>query len=193
MSKRFIQWNPFARLVAFSPEEITALRAHANERQTFKERNMWANPQDRRITRRDYRDLHFQGVLGEAALAKILGIPFDEGLYLKGRPFDFEISGITIEVKTQQGYLLFNTVEELISDLVVLCVADTTNPQEVAIQGYIPRTEFIKHHFVDDFGYGPRLCVQPITLYAIDTLKPFCFQLQNMRMVYRQMIQEGNQ
>lgn len=187
---RQILWNPFAQTVHFNPEEIAMLRQHADDRQQVKEDNLWANPKDKRIIKRPHRENHFIGVMGEAAFAKLLHLPLDMGLYIEGQAHDFEIHGVSIEIKTLQGYLAITSLAEVSARIIALCVIDPTDPSKVSVQGWIPTSEFIESHFVDDFGYGPRMCLQPVSLYPIGALVPFCLQLKYIRTTYRDLMHE---
>lgn len=159
--------------VAFSKPEQAMIARLAEERQAPKEGH--ASARDKRIMFRDNVATHLIGLMGEYAVSKTLGVPFDQEAYVAGDLVkDMVIFGVNVEIKTLQGYLTFRVIEDFVADVAVLVTYKAGVFDQVTIQGWIDRPTFAACHFEDDFGYGVRPCMQPDRLHPILTLKTFC-------------------
>lgn len=186
---RDILYNPFAHRVDFTDMELTQIHELAVKRQAIKDKNL-SLVNDRRVSDYDNILMHNIGLLGECAVSKILRVPVDEQAYLAGdHAQDFNIFGIKVEVKTQQGYLYFDRMQAFQADVAVLCVYDKRDLTHVIVQGWIPRKLFIDRHFIDNFGRGDRPCMQPVDLFPIRTLNTYCLMLRDNRLMIRQMLE----
>lgn len=187
-----IDWNLHEILVSLTAQEVAELHQLAAERQQPKDKNL-GSPRDKRIDPSiKNEEMHYRGLLGEFACSK-MGIPIDRATGLNGRNgIDFTLYGTTGEIKTLQGNLAFDDAiaadGSLIlginrqknncifrADVAVLCVRDLDRDDEVWIEGWIPRAEFAKSHFVANFGYGDKLCMRPIDLFPIHSLRFYCY------------------
>ena len=169
-----IERNFFEVEVVFSSVQQAAQEQQARARQAPKDDNPHA--EDKRIKGElGNVEAHRIGLLGEYGDSSIMGRPVDEAAYVAGDPRgDFAEFGRWIEVKTLQGYLLFNSMGDFASDIAVLAIHQPGRFDRVWVQGWIPKREFQEGHFVRDFGYGDRLCFKPRLLLPMVTLKAYC-------------------
>jgi len=180
---RAIVSNPFKINVSFDKEELKYITSVARKRQAPKDANLHLVT-DKRIVKRDNVETHIIGLLGEFAFAKLLYGIVDTKNYLGGDTSkDFEVYGVTIEIKTLQGYLTFKRLSDFVADVAVLVVYNKNDYSKVQVQGWITRQDFNNCHFTDNFGYGDRPCVQPAQLLPISTLKAYCLNTRNLRYI----------
>lgn len=178
---RTIHRNPFEISVTFTNGELAAIRKTAEKRQAPKDANP-ALVTDKRYLKRDNVETHMIGLLGEFALAKLIHQDIDSDSYLNGDTIkDFVLHGVSIEVKTLQGYLTFKQLSDFVADVAVLVIYNKADFSDVSVQGWISRHDFRELHFTDNFGYGDRPCVQPAILAPIVTLKSYCVMTRNFR------------
>lgn len=171
---RHIKRNPFEVQVNLTNNQINEVWGIAQIRQEIKDKNP-GMAKDKRIILRDDLETHALGVSGEYVVAPYVGKDLDRNGYLGGdNHYDFILYGQTIEVKTLQGYLLFNNLKHFAADIAVLVIYDTTDTARLAIQGFITKAIFEKEHFTTDLGHGSRCCLQPIELHPIHGLKTYC-------------------
>ena len=95
-----------------------------------------------------------EGLSGEWAVAKVLGLPVNTENYLGGDPgWDFEYFGIKIDVKTSRArYLLFRDLKLFKADYAIY--AKYLNEYQVDLMGFVTREEFIQKHSKVNLGYG---------------------------------------
>lgn len=180
---RTIHRNPFEVPVSFTDEQLVIIKDIAKERGDFKDSNSHLVA-DKRIIKRDNVETHVIGLLGEVAVARLINATVDTELYLKGNDSeDLNMYGVSIEVKTLQGYLTFKHMSDFKSDVAVLTVYNKQDYSMVWVQGWISKYDFQKSHFIDNFGYGDRPCVQPAELVPIVTLKSYCVSTRNLRYI----------
>ena len=178
---RVIHRNPFEKEVNFSEKEMVFIRKVSEDRQAPKDANI-EKVTDKRIIKRDNVETHMIGLLGEFAVAKLIHGDVDINSYLSGDSVkDFDIYGVSIEVKTLQGYLSFVRLSDFIADVAALVIYNKNNHSKVFVQGWISRHDFIECHFIDNFGYGDRPCIQPAELSPIETLRTYCVMTRNFR------------
>jgi hypothetical protein len=180
---RYIERNTFQLTVKLSENEFDFITKVANIRQEIKDKNLFMLT-DKRIIQRDNIQTHLIGLIGEYAFDRIVysknGI--DTNAYLHGDiSKDFEIYGLKIEIKTLQGYLTFTKINDFIADIAVLVIYNKEDFTVCWIQGWITRHDFIENHFIDNFGYGDRPCIEPKYLQPISTLKTFCLLESRIR------------
>ena len=104
------------------------------------------------------------GHLGEKAAAKVYGGDVDHSL-LKGGDSgtDLTIDDIKYQVKTSTtNSLIFNAAHLFTADraIMVQLIGDKTQPHinsHFLVWGDISRGEFLKHHYIKNYGYGDRL------------------------------------
>lgn len=175
---RTILRNPYAISHRFTREEMFEMWRDACVRQLPKENNPFIRNRTR-YGDDSYFVTHFVGILGEKAFSEFSGIPYDRKGYMCGdQEKDFVLpDGRTVEVKTLLGYLAFNKNrfdEYFRANIAVLAIhskgEDGKIIPEVSLEGWITKKRFLECCFVDDFGYGERLCVQPIDLFSMKTL-----------------------
>lgn len=181
-----VKMNAFAKTVCFSPDDLAAIRHAAAERQAKKESKDFYGANNRIATRRDDTDIHVVGLLGECAVSRLIGGQPDLRATLWGGGHDLTFGDVTIEVKTLQGLLLFNSLDHLKSDIAVLCTYDKKDYSRVSVQGWTTKRRFAENCFSADFGYGNRVCMQPAALLSIDRLPVFC----EMWRMFRSLIGE---
>lgn len=174
---RKIKHNPFAVEVCFDGYEMHHILQWARHRQSTK-----ANSQDKRIIPRDDIETHQLGIMGELAFKKVTNGEIDLNSYAGGDDGkDSEIYGVTIEVKTLQGYLTFRELSDFTADVAVLVIHNGVHNHKVSVEGWITRQVFQANHFIDNFGYGDRPCMQPNDLHPIVNLKTYCLTTRHMR------------
>jgi len=112
-------------------------------------------------TKRDEFAITTEGMAGEWAVGKVLGIPVNLDLHPGGDPgWDFDCFGYRFDVKTTRAkYLLFRSVEHFKADIAVL--ARYLNHYQVELVGAINKADFLKKCQVKDFGYGDNYVVDP--------------------------------
>jgi hypothetical protein len=182
---RTIHRNPFEVPVRFEADELCRLREMAEQRQRPKDQNRDL-VKDKRIGSLDNVTMHLIGLLGERAISRLLSLEIDQHDGLSGdRGKDFALHGTRIEVKTRQGLLVFKSLEEFAADIAVLVIHKPGCIEEVSVQGWIPRREFLAGHFIANWGYGDRPCIQPSALHPISTLKTYCLMLSHLRWAAR--------
>lgn len=131
---------------------------------------------NRRVADYDDFGLHYLGMLGEMAVARVLGVPVREDVTRYGDGMvDTEFRGETIQVKTsshaalnRKRLVFFNSMDEFRARWLIAC--SIQSPSSVAIHGFISRQKFDRMKFPHDFGYGPRVCVDEESLAPIDKL-----------------------
>jgi hypothetical protein len=184
---RTITRNPFEVEVKFTEYDIALFRKKAQQRQAPKDANLRL-VSDKRIINRDNIETHFIGLLGEFALARLIHGNVDTNAYLSGDiEKDFCIYGVTVEVKTLQGYLAFKDQNDFRADVAALVIYNKNDYSSVWVQGWISRKDFMEQCFVDNFGYGERPCLQPAQLLPIETLKTYCLVTRNQRWLLNQV------
>jgi allantoicase len=114
-------------------------------------------------------------LLGEHAFAKVMGLKVDKKKYFVGnKRADFVIEEVSIEVKTRQQDLSFVKLSDFIADVAVLVTYDRYDYSQVWIQGWTTRHDFRQLHYIDNFGYGDRPCMQPCDLLSLKWLRHYC-------------------
>lgn len=137
--KRRIDHNPFEKKIVFLKDELDLIRKVAEKRQAPKNRNPLL-VYDKRIAKRDNIETHLIGLLGEFAIAKLINGAVDTDAYLNGdQDKDFSLYGVTIEVKTLQGYLTFKQMGDFKSDLAALVIYDKCDLSAVRIPAWLRR------------------------------------------------------
>lgn len=188
---RNIRPNPFAVTVKLSSHEKELIDRVAEARQAFKDKNLKLI-NDRRVSGQNNLLMHKIGLLGELCVARLIDQQIDEASYLSGdKSKDFLLSKQTIEVKTRQGYLVFKDASWFRAQIAVLVTYDKGDLSVGHVQGWITRKEFMEKHFVDDFGYGKNLCMQPAQLFPIHTLTTYCMVRQGVGEMVKEIKREG--
>lgn len=161
--------------VTFTPEEMAQCVFRASLVSGVKEVNNRAGEvQNRRVCEMTDFELHLIGELGEAAVAKRLGISRTHRLTKFGDGgVDLQYRGKTVQVKTRKKrdrdlYFYLNRVEEFVSDCAILCTIDT--PCSILIHGALSREFFLQNCETKDWGYGDRVAV---SAGKLQPLKPF--------------------
>jgi len=123
-------------------------------------------------------ETNFQGLMGEAAVAKLLNVPIDDNISLKGDGgiTDLLWKSYTIQVKYNNysyGDLYFFNVNEFKADIAFL-VLPLNNAESggrvVNVRGYMTREEFKKTYEEVDWGYGLRHRVPQHLLHDVRDL-----------------------
>ena len=119
-------------------------------------------------------DLH--GVMGEYAVAKLLGVKIDHSVSLSGddKVSDIVYESTTIQVKTNMGrwrnvFLYFNEASLFRADVAVLAVVRSAT--QVDLLGWIGRDDFNAICEERNFGHGVRACVDDKQLEPMSTLR----------------------
>lgn len=183
-----VKMNPFARTVCFSQDDLAAIRHAAAERQAKKESKDFYGANNRIATRRDDTDIHVVGLLGECAVSRLIGGQPDLRATLWGGGHDLTFGDTTVEIKTLQGYLAFQSIEHFKSDIAVLCVYDKKDYSRISVQGWTTKRKFLENSFTCDFGYGPRPVCQPAALLPISTLTTYI----EMWRTFKTLLGEGD-
>jgi hypothetical protein len=105
---------------------------------------------------------HIMGVESEMAVCELYGVPVDAHASLRGDAgYDLEIVGKKVEVKCRRrpGYsFAMMGMQPMTADAGVLVYEDDG---DYLVHGVITRDEFIRSSRPVDYGYGPRLAVEP--------------------------------
>jgi len=184
--------NPFQVAVIFPQARIDDLQRVAEERNDYKMK-MGINRNDHvaQTANIDRTFTNTAGLVGEYAVGSLLGLDIDRTLRAEGdKSKDFELYGVTIEVKTSAtGMLLFNNLDHFRADVAVLVCYDRNDLKTVWIQGFITRSDFIKEHEAIDFKVGRRLRVLPRNLVPFQSLKMYCLMLRSQRYILERIPQ----
>jgi len=121
-------------------------------------------------------EVDYHGMMGEFAVTKWLGIDFDRDINLTGdgQVADVVVNGKTIQIKTTtftglDRCLIFNDLEDVRADIIVLCGIKSATSVELI--GYTDLAGFENNFIIKNFGYGQRVCLSEDLLYSINTLK----------------------
>lgn len=123
---------------------------------------------------------HLTGVIGEYAVAKMIGNKLDLAVHIGGDGgSDIEKNGHTIQVKTRNPqrepiYLYVNEPKDLRADVIVLAI--TRSLTEVSVLGWLPKEDFLAMAVPLNFGHGDRIGVSRINLRPPDELDGFLAQ-----------------
>ena len=125
-------------------------------------------PNSKRVDqKRDDYQITREGMAGEWAVSKVLGVPVNVELYAAGDPgWDFEYCGFKIDVKTSRAqYLLFKTLSNFKADFAIF--AKYVNDYQIDLAGIISRQDFVQKCELRDFGYGENYTMHPDDLMDI--------------------------
>ena len=192
VGKRRVKYNHFAHTINFTREQVSFIEEAAIARQKFKEQQIAGGVKirDKRIIDRDDLETHYLGIMGEIAVATLVGLLPDLNTYLSSPLADLVLFGVPIEIKTLQGFLVFNTLEDFRGEVAALVTYTPGNKNACSVQGWITKKQFEEQHFIDNFGYGDRLCMQPTNLLPIQTLGTYCLMRDHLKAVMR-VVNEG--
>lgn len=153
-------------IIKLDAEEMRVVKLLAEQRNGCK-----TEAQNMRYCSHSDVGLHVVGLMGELAVAKLLGTKIDQRTLKHGDDGDdLMIGERSIQVKTclrdRPGMdLYFNDIGKFASDIAVLVLA--RGKDEVRVAGWIPRNEFeflLRHK---DYGYGDRITVPECWLRGI--------------------------
>ena len=135
----------------------------AHERWSYK-RDLGYVSTKRVDQKRDDYAITREGMAGEWAVGKVLGVPVNLDLHPGGDPgWDFDYCGIKIDVKTSRAkYLLFKTQNSFKADFAVF--AKYLNDYQIELAGMVSRQEFMEKCEIRDFGYGENFVMHPDNL-----------------------------
>ena len=112
------------------------------------------------------------GLIGEAAVAQYLTVPFNADILNRGDGgIDLVFRGYTIDVKTtprRDGRLVFNTLAEFEANLAVLVTVD--EEWNCTLAGVISQLGFKREHYEKDLGFGLKVMVDQSALYNVSRL-----------------------
>lgn len=164
-------------VAGFSPLEIDLYRKIAEGRY-YPKRN--AGVVDRLVAvHLDRIENDFLGLMGEAAVAGLLGLSIDasDSIQGDGGVTDFMKCGYRIQVKTSwhfDGGLLFRSREAFKADIGVLVVKNGRASDSVKIAGWTLRRVFHDHAENRNLGgYGLSAYLEQAKLYPIGLLMPY--------------------
>jgi hypothetical protein len=120
---------------------------------------------------RDNFQLAREGLTGEWAVSKYLGILVNTENYLGGDPgWDFEYYGLKVDVKTTRAkLLLFQSHAQFKADVAILVRYHKDFIVEIA--GAITREDFFKHAEIKNLGYHDNYVVTEDKLTPIEEFK----------------------
>lgn len=119
------------------------------------------------------------GLMGEAAVAGLLGLSIDasDSIQGDGGVTDFMKCGYRIQVKTtwhKHGGLLFRNRDAFKADIGILATVDKKIEKSVSLVGWTLRNTFHNHAENRSLGgYGLSAYLEQAKLYPIDSLKPY--------------------
>jgi len=119
-------------------------------------------------------EIDYNGAFGEYAVAKFLGLPWEEKIYYYGDAgYDFKLeNGWTIDVKTtlsSHRNLLFRRAGKFKASVAVLVWP--LNEKQAEIVGWILRDYFLLAAQPRDLGYGINLVLEYNKLWPIQGLR----------------------
>lgn len=158
--------------VTYSAAELERIRAKAAQRNEIKAR--WGVPTQKIDGAASDEDVHVKGLMGEVAVASLLGISADGGISPDGDDgHDLALPcGARIDVKTRsrlgQDLALYGPDDRLGADLAVLCYRLSTRSVEAA--GWISRALWKIRREMLSFGGAPRPGVSPEALRPMPSL-----------------------
>ena len=172
-------FNPNSLKVIFTQVQLSRMREEAKEIQKKKEANKEIITNHKVCTRfTDTRTFEI-GFLGEYAWESIFHQKPDTRPMIGGDGGkDFIFHGKSIQIKTSKGFLIFNNMEHFSTQIAVCVAYEPTDLYAVWVQGWITKEEFREKHFIENFGYGPKVCVQPVDLHSITTLEEYCDRMK---------------
>ena len=126
--------------------------------------------QERKITNKlSGYEIQLMGLMGEAAVAKVAGVSFDQQYRRKGDGHrgDLEIFGFRCAVKSFSfvgGYLLIKQKdkERLIgkADFIITAYVGDIKTPMIEIAGIVSRQKFEREHFIKNLGYFDNMCLK---------------------------------
>ncbi len=127
-----------------------------------------------RVTRKDSDwAIHFAGSKAEVAGGRVFGFPPDIHFSLSGDDHapDLYYRGLRLEIKAatySPAILKLNFVTDFVSDVIVLAYVDGSS--RVDLTGCVSRARFGESHYVRDFGYGPRACMDCKDMASVESI-----------------------
>lgn len=107
-------------------------------------------PNNRQSTKHSDYNINVVGLLGEIAVAKVLNVDIDRSFSMSGDGgVDISYENHTIDVKTtryHRSLLIVNFLDEIKSDMLVLCRVDPIVPTNVYILGVVSARKFRRDH-----------------------------------------------
>ena len=105
-------------------------------------------------------DIHFSGVLGEIAVARLAGVEIDKVFHLCGDAgYDLRLGGYTVEVKSRrkrgQDLIILPDMADFRADHCILCWV--TGGSEVEVVGIVSRQRFRMQALPVTLAHRPRL------------------------------------
>jgi hypothetical protein len=151
--------------VKLTPEDMKRIEQLAQERQRTEAVG------DGTLDGRSWVDRWKDGLRGEFAAARFLGLAVREDSTCRDSGYDFRHRGLTLEVKYRQKWLAFSErqLRAFKADVAILA-----NPgrcrEEIILCGWVRRQAFLTGHFETNFGYGPAYCMKAENLRAMREL-----------------------
>lgn len=122
--------------------------------------------------------IHFAGVRAEIACCKFFGFPLDQHETWdgdSGAP-DLYYADHRLEVKAATHWppiLKLNTLPDFKSDVIILCYTPTEAKEigNIFMAGAVSRQKFCRDHYVRNFSYGERVCMNHEDMVTVDNFK----------------------
>jgi len=150
------------------PEDLNLAQIIASGRNDIKER---AGVRSNKIADVSDYDIHFSGVLGEIAVARLAGVTIDKTFHLNGDAgYDLQINGFTLDIKSRRrcrkDLIIMPGMSDFTADLCILCWVE--NNMEVEVVGLVSRQRFQQQAQSVTLAGRPRLLMpwrelRPIT------------------------------
>jgi len=121
--------------------------------------------------------MHMIGLMGEAAVCKVLGIDFHVDIHKFGDDGnDIVYNGYRIQVKTaakehKRSVLYVNDIDDVASDILV--GGFVSSPASVTLIGSASKSHFKRKMYEADFGYGKRDAVNEEDLRPVEAMVGF--------------------
>jgi len=117
-------------------------------------------------------EMHFLGARAEMGVCKMFNYPIDDAFSWGGddKAPDLYVGELRVEVKSAKHtppILKLDAITDFMSDAAVVCTVDGSR---VDVWGCVSRRRFSRDHYVRDFGYGPRACLNADALSPISAL-----------------------
>lgn len=163
-------------VIVFTDEEVAYMHWLAEERRCPKRA---AGVYDRRVDEdMDPQDMDYVGVVGEAAVGRWLGVPFNQfsGLHGDGGEYDIKFHELKLQVKGTRylaGRLLFTTLDKFTAHAGVLVTLNNDSTANIA--GVISRAKFMSNYTYSELkkGCGPQYHIGQEYLSPIERLLRF--------------------
>ena len=132
-------------------------------------------------------EIHYAGTRSEIAVCKYFEFPVDQHMSYHGDSgnADLYVDSLRVEVKSamyEPPILKLDRLTDFKSDIIILCHVYKVGHKDesiVDVWGVVSRFRFQRDHYIKDFGYGPRVCMDGKDMKSVDCVKKWLEQLKS--------------